>query len=346
MRLRASAPLIPILLATVASCAPGDTPARSSAPTPIDADLRPMSIRDPADHWKREGFVELVPAVRLPTTDGGEDRIRVLARLPDDAKLRVEWLADQGRPTVHLPAGAVVDRVESWRYDEPSRGARETVVDVRGLRMTEGGPRYHVLRPASDAPDAPLLGWSWPAADAPAHKEATARLESFLRGRPTPVSHTPLDADEIAKVIADNDCGSCHITDAPQDPARTDMPRRATDSDGSFALLMVLEREMPISSARPVDLNQGDRYVRLRCRGGARPVEDGPMPRCPGDESPVAVRDVAAGLSAGDAYTERLCASREYLWDHMDARGREAFSAAFAECGLVVDGPTLARTAS
>jgi hypothetical protein len=345
MRLRASVFLAPIILATVASCVPAETPAHSSAPPPIDADLRPMTIRDPADHWEREGFVELVPAVRLPTTKDGDDRIRVLARLPEGAKIRVDWLAAQERHTVGLPAGAVVDRVESWAYDEPSGALRETVVDVRGVQMTDDGPRYHVLRPASDAPNAPLLGWSWPAADVSAHEEATVRLAAFLRGRPAPGHHAPLDEDAITQVIADNDCGSCHVAEAPEDPARRDMPRRATDSDGSFALLMVLEREMPISRARPLDLNHRDRYVQLRCRDGARLVE-GPMPSCPGDESPVAVRDVSAGLSAGDAYTQRLCASREYLWAHMDATAREAFAEAFAECGLVVESVTLARTAS
>jgi hypothetical protein len=256
----------------------------------------------------------------------------------------------QGRHTVHLPEGASVDRVESWQYREPdperSADASETVVDVRGLRMTSAGPRYHVLRPASDAPNAPLLGWSWPASDASAHAEATLRLEHFLRGRPNPVKRSPLGADEIAEVVANNACGSCHVGDRAPDPDRPALPRRATDADGGFALLMVLEREMPISAARPYDLNHRDPFVQLRCTDGAQLVSFTPMPRCPGNESPLAVRDVAAGLSAGDAYTVRLCESRKYLWDHMDVTAREAFSASFRECGLVVDSPTLARSAS
>jgi len=317
-----------------------------SAPTAIDADLRPVTIRDPRDHWEREGYIELVPAVRLPTTDEGEDRIRVLAKLPEDGRISVDWLAVQGRHTVHLPEGAAVDRVESWRYPDPSGDVRETVVDVRGLRMTHLGPRYHVLRPASDAPQAPLLGWSWPASDTSAHAEATQRLEQFLRGRPHPVSRRALGEAEIGEVVANNACGSCHVGDRPADPDRSGVPRRGTDADGGFALLMVLEREMPISTARPYDLNHRDPFVQLRCSDGAQLVSFTPMPSCPAGESPLAIRDVAAGLSAGDEYTLRLCASRKYLWDHMDGTAREAFAGAFRECGLVVESPTLARRAS
>ena len=346
MRSRARAPLGSLILATLTACTPSEPPPAISAPTPIDADLRPVTIREPRDHWESEGYIELVPAVRLPTTDDGEDRIRVFAKLPETGRIRVDWLAVQGRHTVHLPEGAVVDRVESWKYREPSGDVKETVVDVRGVRMTQAGPRYHVLRPASDAPTAPLLGWSWPAADDAAHAEATLRLEQFLRGRPNPVTRAPLGEEQIADIVENNACGSCHVGDRASDVDRDSGPRRATDADGNFALLMVLEREMPISTARPHDLNHRDPFVQLRCTDGTELVSFTPMPRCAGDESPLAVRDVRAGMTAGDAYTVRLCESRKYLWDHMDGTAREAFADAFRECGLVVESPTLARSAS
>jgi len=301
-------------------------------------------IREPAEHWEREGWVELVPAVRLPTTPDGDDRIRVLAKLPEHGRIRVQWVAEQERHSLRLPAGAAIDRVESWSYREPSGKERETVVDVRGLRMTTAGPRYHVLRPASGAPQAPLLGWSWPAGDDVVHDEATARLEQFLRGRPAPVNRPALAEDQIAAVVADNDCGSCHVADRPADPNRSRIPRRPTDSDGNFAMLMVLERETPVSTSRPVDLNHRDPFVSLHCDEGVRLVSVSPMPRCRDGATPIAVRDVAAGLAAGDEYTLRLCKSRRYLWDHMDGPAREAFAAAFRECGLVTQTPTFASS--
>ena len=49
---------------------------------------------------------------------------------------------------------------------------------------------------------------------------------------------------------------------------------------------------------------------------------------------PIGHRDVAAGRAAGDPYTAQLCASRRYLWDRLDALGRQAFAAAFAACGI------------
>lgn len=350
---RARAHLGLLTLALVVACSPSEPPTRVSAPTPIENDLRPVTIRQPEDHWEGDGFVELVPAVRLPTTDGREHRIRVFLRLPEGRRIRVDWVAEQGRDSgprgredksVRLPVGASIDRVESWRYHEPSGEARETVVDVRGLRMTSDGPRYHVLRPASDAPNAPLLGWSWPAGDEAAHAEATGRLEHFLRGRPAPVMKRELHDDEIAGVVANNACGSCHMKDLPADVDRTTAPPRASDGDGGFALLMVLSREMPISGARPLDLDHRDPFVQLTCRGGARLASLAPMPQCKGGESPVAARDVAAGLAVGDPYTQRVCESRRFLWDHMDTPAREAFADSFRDCGLVGDAPTLART--
>ncbi|HET6583758.1 MAG TPA: hypothetical protein VFG69_09925, partial [Nannocystaceae bacterium] len=341
MRRRARAHLGLLPLAAVLACSPSEPPTEVSAPTPIEHDLQPVTIRDPADHW--EDYVELVPAVRLPTSLDQQDRIQVFVRLPEGGKIRVDWLGTQDRHTVRLPVGASIDRVESWRYHEPSGEVRETVVDVRGLRMTSDGPRYHVLRPASGAPRAPLLGWSWPADDPAAHAEATDRLETFLRGRPAPVMKRELDEHEIASVVANNACEACHRRDLAEDEGREAAPRRASDHDGGFALLMVLARQMPISSARPLDLNHRDPFVQLSCRDGTRLVSLSPMPRCRDGESAVATRDVAAGLASGDAYTHRVCESRQFLWDHMDAHAREAFADSFRECGLVGDAPTLAR---
>jgi hypothetical protein len=124
------------------------------------------------------------------------------------------------------------------------------------------------------------------------------------------------------------------------------MPRRATDADGGYAWLMVLERQVPISTARPLDLNHRDPFVRLHCADGAQLVDVSPMPRCPDGESPLAARDVVAGLAADDPYTRRLCRSRRYLWDHMDGKGRSAFAASFRECGLETDVARIARRAS
>jgi hypothetical protein len=49
---------------------------------------------------------------------------------------------------------------------------------------------------------------------------------------------------------------------------------------------------------------------------------------------PRAHLDLAAALAAGKAHAIAVCWSRRYLFDHMDADARRAFSQAFSDCGL------------
>ena len=287
-------------------------------------------------HWEREGFVEMVPPVRLPTTHDHRDELEVWLRFPPAGLVEVTWLQDQARPTLRSPPGTRADRVESLR-NRGEGGWSQTVMDVRGWVIGERGPlRGHVLRPRSGEPRAELVGWSWPLGDAAARRAATERLAVLVGRTQRPVRRPPLDDDGVARFVDRNECGSCHAPNQAITPFEdAPMPRRATDANGCYTLVMMLATEVPLSEARPVDLNARDPYVRIRC--GDRTV-DFPTserdPECASERAPVAFRDVRAGLADGDEYTQRVCRGRRYIHAHMSPAAREAFARAFGECDI------------
>ena len=116
------------------------------------------------DYFAHNGYVELVPPVRLPTDAEGRDRIRVWMKLP---KRGVIDLDSAGR--LRVPDETVVERVESFD---------DRVVDVRGTRFDDGGKEwFHVYRRAGDR----LVGVEWPRDDAGAEKRARARIDDLVR---------------------------------------------------------------------------------------------------------------------------------------------------------------------
>jgi hypothetical protein len=85
------------------------------------------------------------------------------------------------------------------------------------------------------------------------------------------------------------------------------------------------------------DLNADDPYVTVWC--GNEPVHATVSGAarwyvCPGGQAPLGKLDLAAALRARDPHALQLCASRSYLYRHMDERAREAFAQAFQECGI------------
>ncbi|HSR98453.1 MAG TPA: hypothetical protein VLM79_15450, partial [Kofleriaceae bacterium] len=91
-----------------------------------------IEIDDPVAHWIDGGFAEMVPAIRLPTTPSGNDRITNWLRIPDGERIGVRGLKD-GRIVPTYPGGTIADRIE---LREPVTGPEGihawNVIDVRG----------------------------------------------------------------------------------------------------------------------------------------------------------------------------------------------------------------------
>ncbi|HJL16585.1 MAG TPA: hypothetical protein RMH99_13060 [Sandaracinaceae bacterium LLY-WYZ-13_1] len=329
-----------VLALVLAGCGAPSTDAEASRdPAPEDVVPEPTRpgvdvIRAPeaAAYWPEHGFVELVPPVRLPTTHDHRDRTQVWLKLPEEGVIETRWLDEQERHTISMPAGTRLDRVESLATD--GERARWTVVDVRGAALTEREPTVHVCRPISGEPFAPLVGYAWPRGRPALQRHATGLLLEMLEDKPVPIRQPPMDEAALARFERMNACGRCHRPDLPSHPRdRGNLPHRPTDADGCYVPLSVLREQVPISEARPEDLNADDPYVRLRCPDGSELLRRA-SPECASGAVPVAERDVERGLAEGDRYTERVCEARRVLHAHLDEAGREAFAGAFRACGI------------
>jgi hypothetical protein len=152
-----------------------------------------------------------------------------------------------------------------------------------------------------------------------------------------PRRHEKLDRTQVwVRIPARlNRCDRCHVANLlPSAADRGGLPHRATDADGWYVPLTVLQHRIPISEADPVDLDAEDPYVHVRCPDGSAPRRDGASLGCGDGSVPLAWRDVARGLAEDDRYTRRVCASRRALHHHLDDAGRDAFAEAFDACGI------------
>lgn len=287
----------------------------------------------PQDHWRTDGFVELVPTVRLPTDGDGDDHIAVWLKLPDGGVIDVDEAG------LVFPAGTVADRVESVVVD----GVR-TVVDVRGSTVLgKGRQRFHVYVPSDLTPGGPLRGFAWRSDDAAASARATTALATFLSTTPqlqagghhaTATSTRQL----VDRYVQNNRCLDCHTAGRDETLREDISPRRATDAQGWFVPLAVLDDVQPLDQARPRDTNVGS-FVDVRCpaAGGKAQRETGTDGaarwRC-AEGAPLVHFDVAAAVKAGDDHAERVCASRRFFFTHMTMKARTRYADAFRACGI------------
>lgn len=290
--------------------------------------VTPRRIDEPASHWLRSGYTELVPPVRLPTDREGRDHIAVWIKLGDGP---ITSLLNANGPTLRFPAGTIADRVESMG---------DAVIDVRGTTLTEAGELFHVYVPEATAPSA-LVGWEWLRGDDAAQAAATRELLRTLdktrrriRGMPEPSDDA--HARSLASYQKNNACAGCHAHDKALTPTG-DVVHRPTDANGFFVPLSLFADAVPLERHRPWDANANDPFLTLSCSlsGGApRLVEKAGLRHyvCQGSEVPLAVLDVPAALRAGDARAVGLCASRRFLGERMDATARALFRAKLEEC--------------
>jgi hypothetical protein len=329
---------ISLLMILLVGCA-SLTPAALDTIREPPSSIRTEYIPEP-DYWRRNGYAEMVPSLRLPTTHDATDIIRVYLFVPPEKSINARYIDEEGRYTILFPDGTRADRVESLRYRKYDGELGETPMDVRGTTIeADGGARYHCLRPESGKPRAPLLGWSWSSNDSRGRREATRRLMALASRVGTPIDEPPLSGEALRALGRLNDCAHCHLANHPRETSvhAAPFPRRETDASGFYSPLSVLQSEVALAATRPMDPNAGDPFVDVRCDSGpVRLVRDGHWIwyRCVDGSVPVGRRDVRSALEAGDHYTVRVCQSRRYLHDHMDAAARRAFAASFRECGI------------
>jgi hypothetical protein len=278
--------------------------------------LVPVELASADDYFAKNGYVELVPPVRLPTDAEGRTRIRVWLKLPKrgtidlDAALRLR-----------MPDETVAERVES---------VDDRVVDVRGTRFDDGGKEwFHVYRRVGDR----LVGVEWPRDDAGAEKRARARIDELVQG--SEPDGGARDA-VIARWRALEDCTQCHKKDRDEATMVTALPSRGTDGSGLFVPQTVLADAAPLERLRPRDLNIEDHAIRITCARGSAMIaadkEGGRQPRCTDGGVPRATLDVASALAVGDKHAQEMCASRRWLASRLSDKARARFKDAIAEC--------------
>jgi hypothetical protein len=319
---------------------------RTGRGTPSHAPPRPpvreVTLDGPDSFWQREGFVPMDAPVRPPTSEDGRDRIVVYLKLPAGGVVTTRFIEAQQRYSLEYPTGTLADRVE-YQGDGPIDGPPQPgwrVGDVRGASLASEGDWFHVYRGTTDSATAPLLGLSWPRGDDTAQLEATSALVGLvLDGRVRAPRSAAARATMGERLRSLNGCAACHARERPP-RARMDAPgivNRASDSSGFFQVSTVLSDRAPLEMHRPRNLNVGDPFMRFVCGEGETPavVEDSGLGsvRCPGREVPVGVLDLASALRAADPHALRVCASRRFLYEHLDALGRSVWIDAMAECG-------------
>ena len=325
------APLRCLRLGSLALLVVAGAACRDDGPPPGVTELR---IDDPAGHHLREGFVQLVPPVHLPSSSPEQDQVEIWVRLPEGA--RIELSEDEaGRPTLEFPAGTLADRVEWYGAGEERR-----IVDIRGTRLEAGGAQtFYVYRPTAPDPRAPLFGLEWSREDPAAQRAATDHLSSKVAALP-PVVDMPeaRRAQVLEGVRGRNQCAGCHGLSRPEneEPHQHGLVDRGTDVSGFFTPRTVLWDEVPLEAYGAHDRSWDEPALEVRCAGV--PVTEAGR-RCP-DGS------IARGRLRWDVTTPQarlhqtaVCESRTWVLAHMNDEHRARLAPFLVPCREIIDAP-------
>ncbi|MEM7293229.1 MAG: hypothetical protein AAF420_07535, partial [Pseudomonadota bacterium] len=291
-------------------------------------------------YWRDAGFVELFPIVRPSVIAGKSSGTSIFLKVPKAGTISTSQVAGENRYTLKFPPGTIADRVSYRLYRKSDGEIGGAVNDVRGTRWDSDGREYfHVYRPTGVAPDMPLVGYEWPRGDRAAQRSATELLVDHIRKTPKPITGGFLSRSDVRRFRALNNCAACHIANKPMaQQMHSRLPPWPTDASGLFVPGSVLLDSLPLSSTSDFhDPNDLDPFLIASCE-----TEEARMHTrsyatwftCIDSVAPMGTRDVLRALQASDTYTQAVCASRRYLFDRLDQRGRIAFSHAFKVCGI------------
>lgn len=297
---------------------------RADGPPPGVTELR---IDDPGSHHVREGFVQLVPPVHLPSSSPHRDQVEIWVKLPAGGIIDLSR-DEAGRPTLEMPPGTLADRVEWFGTGDDRR-----IVDIRGTRLEEAGAQtFYVYRPTAPDPRAPLFGLEWAREDPAAQRAATDYLVTKVAEHPPVVEMAEARRVEILDgVRARNACAGCHGLERPEneEPRQHGLVDRGTDRNGFFTPRTVLWDEVPLEAYGVHDRSWDDPGLEIRCAGV--PVT-GPGRRC-------ADGGIARGRLRWDApepeaqaLRAAVCEGRRWLADHMAEDDRAILAPVLAPC--------------
>ncbi len=322
-------------------------PAVGHAKAPVtdrtaDPPLPALTIENPDRWWTDQGFVRLTPPIHLPTGGAERTRTEVWIKIPPKGVIRTRLLEAKGRHTLEFPAGTISDRVESWR--PRGRDTQFRVADVRGVRLEPQGRQvFRVFRPSRPTADASLFGYEWPRDSVEKKQRVLAAMTAQMaRGRGHAWRVAPDRRKSVIKGYRRRSgCARCHAYDRDEiTRGKSDIAvNRGTDASGLFVPLYILRDDAPLEFYRPRDMNAADDCVSVACGDGEPGLlvekPDGARRyRCEDGSVPRGRLDWVCARAAGDGHAEAVCASRKYLYDHLDALGRKAFSKAFDTCDI------------
>lgn len=308
------------------------TLARTTAATPPSEPVS-VEIGDPSMYWSSDGFVALVPAIRVSVTPGS--RTVIYLQIPLGRKITTRFLSDQGRYTLKLPLGSIADRVS---YSKRSNG-KFVIDDVRGTRWDESGTElFHVYRPVSDEADAPLMGFEWRRGDSQQEARATAKLVDLIQSTSERFPVLRASRRDVARFRDLNRCQMCHVPNKQMAQTNDDvLPPWQTDTLGLYVPLAVLQDDSPLSTTAYFDdPNADDPFVSARCARGYADRRRSMASRwfaCDDDSVPIGHYDLASALTADQEHAHLVCATRRYLYDRLDELGRQIFAPSVQACG-------------
>lgn len=293
-----------------------------------------LNMTEPFDYWEREGFVLMVPSVRMSIPPGGRAGTVVYFKVPGDEPIS---LARHPSPEIpasfEFPPGTEAHRVAFLIGSDSLGDPTLEIMDVRGTRIGEDGEQYyHVMRPSS-MHGGSLAGYEWRRGDDEGRALATRLLLEDLSKEPDPPS-----SGAMARIAVLNHCEFCHVEDKGPSPPSSELPPWPTDGSGFYIPLGVVFDHAPLSTVPELhDPNADDPYVETSCRDAVPPtVGGGPHNRfftCEEeDTSPVGRRDIRRGLVDEDTYTSAVCGSRHFLSERMSEHARTAFAPLLQEC--------------
>lgn len=301
-------------------------------------DIHLHTVRWPnrISYWQQSGFVDMVPPVRLPTDKSIQEYVMVWLRIPAGENISVRWLPDQKRYTLKFPPGTVADRIDDGENQKQAMFTVNGIADVRGATIAADGKTWwHVYEPVPGKSSKWLKGFEWlrtgPAGD---NLAADSLIKLYYPGAPAKARQ------EMAEFRTLNQCGACHQVNRPIPKTATaaGLSTPETDDDGFFQPITILTDSMTLVNNRPWDLNVGDPYITVWCGNDkAKLTTKGDSYRryiCPDHRAPVGKLDMAAALQHKDPHALKVCAAREYLYQHMTEVGRKAFASDFAECSI------------
>lgn len=290
-------------------------------------------------HWRREGFAEMVPPIRTPSSVDGSDHITVWIKAPSEGKIGVLELGEQGRAVLTYPPGTDAARVELIR---PKDGGEPRVADVRGTRLFEAGrEEFYVLRPRGQI----LRGFRWDRGDGGRQAEADRLLELFLRGGSKRKPTNPKREANITRLLGFNQCASCHAhhKQPNQRVGEGGLPNRGTDDGGFYLIQTVLQSEVPLERYRPREMNLDDPFITIDCSPGGKSTppksptgeRDGNPAQASSAALPSATSSSTGAIAAAEPATARLAGGarverREDGGVHVHCRGPKVPVARFA----------------